>query len=110
MAHHHQHQLGSVRRRGPPGIPRSKSGSFRSGSVSPQSWGWEAVQESPGTESGTPNMMNTSATSLESGFLDMEGSMTSSLCSSSMNTSITSHPASNNINNNNNNSGNSSLL
>ena len=48
---------------------RSKSGSFRSGSVSPQSWGWEAVQESPGTESSTANMMNTSATSLESGFL-----------------------------------------
>ena len=54
---------------------RSKSGSFRSGSVSPQSLGgWEAGQESPcslvspGT-SHTVNIMNNSATSLESGFM-----------------------------------------
>ena len=62
---------------------RSKSGSFRSGSVSPQSQGgWEAGLESPcslvspGT-SHTVHIMNNSATSLESGFMV---SITFSLC------------------------------
>merc|ERR1712110_111812 len=88
----------TFKRRLSQGLPRSKSGSFRSGSVSPQSLGgWEAGQESPcslvspGT-SHTVNIMNNSATSLESGFMDFEGSMTSSLCS--MNTSISSQPTS----------------
>jgi len=91
------------------GIKRSSSGSFRSGSVSPSSCSAQAADNNNMSGNRQSIIMNTSATSLESGFQDGESSMTSSVCSlstsmsscpSAANNSWTSYPPAGNNSNN----------
>lgn len=84
------------RNRSHSGIKRSASGSFRSGSVSPSLCSAQASDSnnmSGNRQSIIINYMNTSATSLESGFQDGESSMTSSVSSLNTSNSTSSWPS-----------------